>query len=119
MDTSRSTPEHSMTQDEIPQHYAALVDPDSQTSPDPVRRAIIRALETFNLQPPLLDLGTGIGSNLRLLGGAGRAVGVDISVSALGHAKSVAPVAAADGARLPFAPSSFGGAICTEVLEHV
>jgi SAM-dependent methyltransferase len=100
-------------------HYASLVDPESQTSPDMVRRGIERALATYRLGTPLLDLGTGVGSNLAMLGEIGPVIGVDISLSALQQSKTRAPVAAADGARLPFRSGSFGGAVCTEVLEHV
>jgi SAM-dependent methyltransferase len=104
---------------DVTRHYAELVDPDSQTSPDLVRRALEHAVARFPLSAPVLDLGTGIGGNLALLQQFGAVVGVDISVSALAHARMRAPVAAADAAALPFRPSSFGGAVCSEVLEHV
>jgi len=104
---------------DIAGHYASLEDAASQTSPDMVRRAVARALQSFGLSAPLLDLGTGVGGNLPMLSELGPVVGADISVSALRDARSLAPVVAADGARLPFEDAAFGGAVCTEVLEHV
>jgi SAM-dependent methyltransferase len=100
-------------------HYAHLVDPGSQTSPHLVRRALVAALAQHHLGEPILDLGTGVGGNVALLQEHGRAIGVDISVSALSEARQLAPVVAADAAALPFASTTFGGALCTEVLEHV
>lgn len=100
-------------------HYAQLVDPDSQTSPHLVRRALATALAGHRLVEPILDLGTGVGGNVPLLQEHGRVIGVDISVSALADAKRQTEVVAADAAALPFAAATFGGALCTEVLEHV
>lgn len=71
------------------------------------------------MSPPLLDLGTGVGGNLPMMSELGTVVGADIAVSALQQARALGPVVAADGARLPFADAVFGGAVCTEVLEHV
>jgi SAM-dependent methyltransferase len=103
----------------IAEHYARLTDEGSQTSPDVVRRAIVASLSRFALDAPILDLGTGVGDNLALLAAHGEAYGVDIAVTALASAGRIRPVAAADGAALPFRTASFGGAVCTEVLEHV
>lgn len=104
---------------DIAGYYATIEDATSQTSPDPVRRGLAHALATEQLSAPLLDLGTGIGSNLSMLADRGLVVGVDISHSALLEARAKAPVAVADGARLPFPAATFGGAVCSEVLEHV
>lgn len=101
------------------EHYAARVDSDSQTSPEPVRRALQAALDGRLLGAPLLDVGTGIGSNLALLRAVGTVIGVDVSLSALRTARRLAPVAVADAAQLPFPDRSFAAAVCTEVLEHV
>jgi len=100
-------------------HYAHLVDPDSQTSPHLVRRALAAALQAHPLAEPILDLGTGVGGNLPMLSALGRVIGVDISATALTAAKELAPVAAGDAAALPFRGGAFGGALCTEVIEHV
>jgi SAM-dependent methyltransferase len=99
--------------------YATSQDSDSQTSPDPVHRALASAVAELDLRAPLLDLGTGVGSHLGMLSQRGFAVGVDISLSAVRHARASGVVAVADGAHLPFADDSFAGAVCSEVLEHV
>lgn len=104
---------------DVTRHYAKLTDADSQTSPEPVRRAMSAAITSVGLQPPLLDLGTGVGENLRLLSALGPTIGVDVSPSPLRTAKRLSPVTAADAARLPFGDGVFGGSVCTEVLEHV
>jgi SAM-dependent methyltransferase len=104
---------------DVAAHYAKLTDVDSQTSPDLVRRAVKRALDEHDVSAPLLDLGTGVGGNLPMLTAIGPTVGADISVTALALAREHAPVTTADGARLPFRDGVFGGAVCTEVLEHV
>jgi SAM-dependent methyltransferase len=100
-------------------HYAGLDDPDSQTSPPFVRNALGAWLAATSLDGAGLDLGAGVGANLELLRGRHRVVGSEISESAAKEAATIAPVAVADGARLPFADSSFGFVVCTEVLEHV
>lgn len=99
-------------------HYAERSDAASQSSPVFVRDALAETLAL--LEDPVLDVGSGVGANLAAFDGAGRAgIGTDVSVAALGGARRFRPVAAADGARLPFAGGTFGGAVCTEVLEHV
>jgi SAM-dependent methyltransferase len=102
-------------------HYAHLDDPDSQTSPEAVRAALRQWLRATPAQGAVLDLGTGVGGNLPLITRDRPAVGVEISTSAAHTARALglAPVTVADGSRLPFAPGSFAGAVCTEVLEHV
>ncbi|HMC51957.1 MAG TPA: class I SAM-dependent methyltransferase [Acidimicrobiales bacterium] len=101
-------------------YYAALDEQDSQTSPEAVREGLRGWIESFAPAGPVLDLGTGIGANLRILNSGGRrAVGTDISLAPARTAASVASVAVADGAHLPFPDGVFGSLVCTEVLEHV
>lgn len=100
-------------------HYAALDDPESQTSPEVIRAALREFVATASLEGPVLDLGTGVGGNLPLIGERFPAVGSEIAASAARRASAIAPVAVADGTQLPFADGSFGAVVCTEVLEHV
>lgn len=100
-------------------HYEALDEPDSQTSPGVIRGNLKAWLDETTIDGPVLDLGTGVGSNLSEIVRRHRAVGVDVSVSPLRTARTIAPVAACDGARLPFRDGVFGAVVCTEVLEHV
>jgi len=100
-------------------HYAAREDPDSQTAPGEVRAGLRRFLDEWSVTGPLLDVGSGVGGNLPVLAGVHPAVGVEISLSAAREAVTRGTVVVADGVRLPFASASFGGAVCTEVLEHV
>lgn len=100
-------------------HYAGLNRSDDQTSPDVVGTALVEALATHEFEGPVLDVGTGVGTNLERLARDRGAVGTDISFAPLLSARRHAPVAVADGARLPFADHTFGSAVCTEVLEHV
>ena len=72
-----------------------------------------------------LDVGCGEGHMLKYLlsmGGAERAVGIDLDGSRLQKARSVVPraaVALADIRSLPFSDGSFNYAIAAEVLEHI
>ncbi len=100
-------------------HYVRLDEPDSQTSPGVIRRSLEAWLDEANIGGPVLDLGTGVGSNLEAISEKHVAFGVDVSVSALRAARKIAPVAACDGARLPFRDGAFAAVVCTEVLEHV
>ena len=100
-------------------HYAALTDPDSQTAPAEVRAGLRRFLAERAPDGPILDVGSGVGGNLPVLGEHARTVGAEISLSAARQARTRGTVVVADGARLPFADGSFGSAVCTEVLEHV
>lgn len=100
-------------------HYSQREDPDSQTAPAEVRRGLETFLTDWTVEGPLLDVGSGIGGNLPVLQAHHRAIGAEISVSAARLAATRGTVVVADGARLPFATASFGGAVCTEVLEHV
>ena len=108
-----------MSDDTAAAHYRSLEDPDSQTSPAEVRNGLVRFLAEWPLTGPLLEVGSGVGGNLPLMQQAADAVGSEISLSAARVAATRGTVVVADGARLPFADGSFGGAVCTEVLEHV
>lgn len=100
-------------------HYSKLTASDDQTSPGVVGVALDDALQRHPFAEPILDVGTGMGTNLEALATRTLAFGTDISVSPLTSAQGHAPVAAADAARLPFRDASFAAAVCTEVLEHV
>lgn len=108
-----------MTGDVARTHYAHRDDPDSQTAPAEVRRGLSEFLEQWPVDGQVLDLGTGVGGNLEQLTARHRTVGAEISLAAARQAKLRAPVAVADGARLPFRDGTFAAVVCTEVLEHV
>jgi len=79
-----------------------------------------RMKESLRLDPNAryLDIGCGVGHDIA----DPRAVGVDLSLRLLREAKRRSPdarVAAADGARLPFADRAFGGCRIERVLMHV
>jgi ubiquinone/menaquinone biosynthesis C-methylase UbiE len=101
------------------EHYVDLDDPDSQTAPVEVRAGLRRFLAGYDIDGPILDVGTGIGGNLAQLSRTAPAVGVELSASAVRRAIDHAPSVVGDGSRLPFRSSSFGAVVCTEVLEHV
>jgi len=71
----------------------------------------------------VLDLGTGCGSNLRMLQDLGmrRVIGIDRSQDAAGFAseKVFAPVAVGDARKLPFGRAAFDLVLATDVIEHV
>jgi hypothetical protein len=73
-------------------HYRTLDEPDSQTSPAVVRSNLKRWLESAEIRGPVLDLGTGVGSNLTEIVRRRVAVGADVSLSPLRTAKTIAPV---------------------------
>lgn len=100
-------------------HYATRTDADSQTAPDEVRAGLVRFLDEFAPSGPLLDVGCGIGGNLPVLSERAAVLGCEIALSAARQAVGKGPVVVADGAHLPLATGSVGGAVCTEVLEHV
>ena len=100
-------------------HYATRTDADSQTAPEEVRQGLSRFLEEFKPVGVLLDVGCGVGGNLPVLAAHGETIGCEISLSAAHLAAQLGRVVVADGARIPLRTSSIGGAVCTEVLEHV
>lgn len=108
-----------MTGDAAASHYADREDPDSQTAPAEVRAALARFLDEWHVVGPVLDVGSGIGGNLPVVAGRLPVVGTEISQSAAREACRRGRVIVADASRLPFSAGSFGGAVCTEVLEHV
>ena len=88
-------------------------------------RAITRAFApgVFSRAPGVrvLDAGCGTGRNLVDLGAAGPAVGVDLSLRALGFARrrAAAPLVCASVEALPFRAASFGAALSRDVLYMV
>lgn len=102
-------------------------------------RAWFRALQQhmfalLQVQPgnAVLDIGCGIGQDVlalaRLVGPAGRAVGVDSSVMMIEQARAAAAVESpelpveflvADALALPFADATFDRCHCERVLQHV
>lgn len=100
-------------------HYAHRTDEDSQTAPAEVRAGLRRFLAELTPSGPLLDVGSGIGGNLPVLSAYASTLGCEISLAAAVLAKQQGRVVVADAARLPVPSGAFGGAVCTEVLEHV
>lgn len=100
-------------------HYAAHHDAADQTSPSVVATALAEALDRHRFAEPVVDVGTGIGTNLATLTQRFEALGTDVAHHPLVQAAGHGPVAVADGAFLPFRDGAFGSAVCTEVLEHV
>jgi SAM-dependent methyltransferase len=89
------------------------------------RRLLGAALGRLAVDPqaPTLDIGTGTGSNLRMLRDLGfaRVSGLDLSPDAIRHCveKGLGPVHHGDICNLPFPDASFQTVIATDVLEHV
>jgi SAM-dependent methyltransferase len=90
------------------------------------RRALVgRAIAGLGVGPGarVLDVGSGTGSNLRMLRDLGfrRVVGLDRSAAALRQcaAKRLGSVQRADVCALPFRDASFDLVLATDVLEHV
>jgi SAM-dependent methyltransferase len=81
----------------------------------PLERGILESLPAGSA---ILDLGCGNGSHLELLSTGGFVVGADTSLPALRLAGAVAPVVAAEGEHLPFAPESFDLVYVSHVLHH-
>lgn len=108
-----------MTDEAARTHYAHRDDPDSQTAPEEVRRGLELFLASHPIDGPVVDVGSGVGGNLAPIGAHHPVVGAEISFAAARQARVVGSVVVADGARLPFGDAVFGGAVCTEVLEHV
>jgi SAM-dependent methyltransferase len=69
----------------------------------------------------VLDIACGTGYGARLLGqrGGRRVVGADVDLPALAAARAAGPVAAADGARLPFRSGAFDAVVTMETIEHL
>lgn len=71
----------------------------------------------------VLDLGCGLGHDLRRLGEVGvRPVGIDASAERLARARLIAggvPLVRADAARLPFRDGSLDGCRAERILQHV
>jgi len=88
-------------------------------------RAVTRAFApaVFARAPGLraLDAGCGTGRNLVDLAAAGSAVGVDLSLRALGFARrrDAAPLVCASVEALPFRPGSFSAVLSRDVLYMV
>jgi SAM-dependent methyltransferase len=90
------------------------------------RRALVaRAIAGLGVagDARVLDVGSGTGSNLRMLRDLGfrRVVGLDRSAAALRHcaSKQLGGVQRADVCALPFRDASFDLVLATDVLEHV
>jgi SAM-dependent methyltransferase len=90
------------------------------------RRALVaRAIAGLGItgEARVLDVGSGTGSNLRMLRDLGfrRVVGLDRSAPALRHClgKQLGSVQRADVCALPFRDASFDLVLATDLLEHV
>jgi SAM-dependent methyltransferase len=70
---------------------------------------------------PVLDIACGTGYGARLLAerSGRRVVGADVDLPALGSAQAAGPVAAADGACLPFVSGAFDAVVTMETIEHL
>jgi len=87
------------------------------------RAVELRTLAQVRLEPPLLDLGCGDGLVAEVLFGAGAVcAGVDPWPAQLRRASRLGvyrTLALADGARLPYADSTFATVLSNSVLEHI
>jgi demethylmenaquinone methyltransferase/2-methoxy-6-polyprenyl-1,4-benzoquinol methylase len=82
------------------------------------RRAAVSALD-LPAGSRLLDLACGTGDLCRDLTEEGQlAVGADLSLGMLTHARTVAPLTQCDALALPFAPGSFDGAVSGFALRN-
>lgn len=86
------------------------------------RRVALALLDDAGLtKPRLLDGGCGAGALLAELAQRGRAVGVDVSASAIAltRERGLEPIVQADLERLPLAAGAFDVVMLLDVLEHV
>ena len=89
------------------------------------RRLMSRLLGRLGISPVgrVLDIGTGTGSNLRMLQELGFAdvTGLDNSEEArrFCHEKGLGPVERGDACALPFPAASFNLVLATDIIEHV
>jgi dolichyl-phosphate beta-glucosyltransferase len=84
------------------------------------RGLVLRAIEESGVHGPCLDLGCGTGAMLDEVGAMMPAVGIDLSLRSLGHARmrGIGALARADGDALPFREGSFGAVLALDVIEH-
>jgi SAM-dependent methyltransferase len=96
---------------------------DDHTAPWYVAARLQELFRRVDIEGRVLDVGCGVGGNQAALAALGLpAAGIDVSERSLKELRANhpgVPAAAADAGRLPFADASFGGAVITEVLEHV
>ena len=89
------------------------------------RRLFARIIKELGVDSnsAVLDIGTGTGSNLRLLADLGirRVTGLDFSDIAINFckAKGLGSVQKGDVCQLPFADKSFDFVIASDIIEHV
>jgi demethylmenaquinone methyltransferase/2-methoxy-6-polyprenyl-1,4-benzoquinol methylase len=82
------------------------------------RRAAVRALG-LGPESQVVDVGCGTGDLCRDLTAAGyRALGVDMSLGMLAHARASAPLLQADALQLPLATARFDGAVSGFALRN-
>ncbi len=82
----------------------------------------IRGLK-FGPDAAVLDIGTGTGSNLRMLREEGyrNVTGIDLNPLAIGYcrAKGFTSVLSGDATKLPFAEDQFDIVLATDTIEHI
>ncbi|MGH3369508.1 MAG: class I SAM-dependent DNA methyltransferase, partial [Nocardioidaceae bacterium] len=84
------------------------------------RRLVGDLLERLAPAGPCLDVGCGAGAMVAHASRSRSAVGVDLSVEALDHARSrgLTRLVRSEAGTLPFASGSFGAALALDVIEH-
>jgi ubiquinone/menaquinone biosynthesis C-methylase UbiE len=84
------------------------------------RRLVGDLLDRHAPAGPCLDVGCGAGAMVARASESRCAVGVDLSVEALGHARSrgLTRLVRSEAGTLPFASGSFGAALALDVIEH-
>lgn len=90
------------------------------------RKLLASLLQNNGLEPAthrILDVGTGTGGNMRMLREIGfeDAIGVDLSVNALGfnRQKGLRHPVCSDIQVLPFTDNTFDAVLATDILEHI